>query len=193
MKKCFLVAMVLSALQSQSQNAVQPIDVNFFKTISNSSNYYYNNNAYITYIPYSINWNNSGMQTRYDWAVEVLRFENSKFLNLKLINRQQVTTLNAWHISVPQGLKNLNQVDLSIWTNYTQALAYLTEFFNIPTVRDEIELLHKIDIAIFRLREADPDNFHTSAKFYNLVSLMNEIYNADRSDISKLGYKYGLF
>lgn len=133
------------------------------------------------------------MQPRYDWALAVLRVENNKFLNLTLINQQNVSILNDWHITVPLGLKNLSQVDLSIWTNYVEALRYITQFVNIPTVRDEIELLHKIDNAVSRLKIADPDNFYTSPKFYNLVSLMNEIYNAQRTDISKLGYKYGLF
>lgn len=46
MKKYFFLAMVLTTLKSQSQIKFEPINVNFFQIISNSSNYNYYNNAY---------------------------------------------------------------------------------------------------------------------------------------------------
>ena len=193
MKKYFVIAFILMTLNSQSQSKVEPINVNFFQTVRNSYNYQYYNNKYKTYNPYSIDWNNSGKQTRYDWVVDILRVENNKFINLTLINQQNVANLNSFHNDIAAGVKAFNKVDFSIWDNYIEALNYITQFLNIPTVRDEIMVLQKIDVQLFLLKEKDPNNYYTSEKFYKLVSLMNEIYSCPRTEISAVAYKYGFF
>ena len=193
MKKYYVIAFILMSFSSQSQSRVEPINVNFFQIIKNSYNYQYYNNKYKTYTPYSIDWNNSGRQTRYDWVVDILRVENNKFINLTLINQQNVSNLSNFHKATAEAVKAYNKVDFSIWDNYIKALNYITQFLNVPTVRDEIIVLQKIDMQLSLLKQKDPDNYYTSEKFYKLVSLMNEIYNCSRTEISAVAYKYGFF
>ncbi len=197
MQKVFLITFVLLIKIIPHVHCQSYLSQNQMNVILNINNYNFINKNYIPYRPYINEGLESTLATRqaqYDYAVKVVSTEIQKLKNLELINLGNLTILENHRNKVISFAQNewIN-VDLSINSNFTNMLNYVTWIYSIESVKFEIAILKSVNNEIIRLKNGDPNNFYKSERYKELGSVLNDLKTIDRNSISKLAWDHGLF
>ena len=169
-------------------------------------------NRNVTYIDIKIVQNSISAPysngVRKDNAVYVLDQLQSKFnYNYKLVNDAYNTVayqefinpdnkliISKWNVQVENYVQKLNNVDWARTGDYAERVKnWILQIYDEPSIKSEIILSQAIHYELIRLKRDNPESFHKSDRYFELMKEINELKTCDKYKISDISLKYGLF
>lgn len=169
-------------------------------------------NRNVTYIEIKIVQNSISAPysngVRRDNSIYILDQLESKFnYNYKLVNDAYNTVayqefinpdnkllINNWNIKVEAYVQKLNNVDWSRNGDYAVSVKnWILQIYDESSIKSEIILSQAIHYELIRLKRDNPESFHKSDRYFELMKAINELKTCDKYKISDISLKYGLF
>jgi hypothetical protein len=140
----------------------------------------------------------STMQARYDYYYNMINNEWGKLEEFDLINSNNKTTLNNHKVEIRNYFKinenNFRNVDWAQNGNLAlNIVKYVGSIYNDTDIKSEITLLKAINNEYYRLKKSDPDNFHKSTRYGELITVLGRLKYCSTSEIGSLSVEYGLW
>lgn len=192
---CFTFFFVLNFISRVSYSQISYEEV---LIISLSNDYLFINDIYYS-SDVTPNYNLLGstlskLQARYDRGFDAVKFEWEKLRDLNMINYYTNSKVNDYRKQVSAWLElNGSKIDYGYGDNASRVVNYITGVYKIPGVKDELKLLQSINREIKRLKSQNPDGFHNSTRYKEIMNVISELRNCNISDFGDIAYKYGLF
>ena len=182
--------------QSQSQNysTISYTELNIIylsvKVNYSGSNYAPSNFSYNTAL--------NTMQARYDYYFKMMSNEWGKLEEFDLINSTNKTILNNHKVEVRNYFKknenNFTHVDWARNGDFAlKIVKYVGSIYNNTGIKSEIKLLTAINNEYYRLKKSNPDSFHKSARYGELMTVLGKLKYCSTSEIGSLSADYGLW
>jgi hypothetical protein len=70
---------------------------------------------------------------------------------------------------------------------------WISDVFNIPEIKSEIQLLKAVNSEYMRLKNSYPDDFYKRDRYKELTTVLSTLQTCNPSEISNLSLKYGLW
>ena len=178
---------------SESHTAVLITD-NELLIVSSSYRYQYVGSTYKPFTPDYAFYSNvlNTRQAQYDANLKKINGEWGKLMSLELINETHKTMLIQYKSTISKEIKTNCNGDLSDDSYANSWLTYISQVFNIETIRNEIILLQKINQEFQRLKNNNPDNFHKSVRYSEMCNALSLLKKCDIREINTISVKYGL-
>ena len=215
MRNLFLSLAILISIVSNSafkaqQSYMEMINSNY----SNSQNYSTINYTQLNIIALSVKIQYSGstyapskfsyssalntMQERYDYYYNMMNNEWGKLEKFDLINYSNKTTLNNHKVEIRNYFKNNKNILTNInWAQNGQfalkIVDYVGSIYSNSAIKSEVLLLKAIDNEFYRLKKSNPDSFHKSTRYAELLTVLNKLESCSTSEIKSLSTTYGLW
>lgn len=137
------------------------------------------------------------MQARYDYYYKMINNSWGTVYNCKLINEYN-NELIKLKCNVIQAKMNANNsyrnIDLAKNGAFAENLsAWMTDIFNLPEIKNEIELLKAINSEYMRLKNSYPDDFYKRERYQELITVLSMLQTCKPKEINNLQLKYGLW
>lgn len=152
------------------------------------------------YAPYNFSYEKAlnTMQARYDYYYKMINNEWGKLEQFDLINSTNKTTLNNHKVEIRNYFKinenNFRNVDWAQNGNLAlNIVKYVGSIYNNTNIKSEILLLKAINNEYYRLKKSDPDNFHKSTRYGELMTVLDKLKYCSTSEIATLSVNYGLW
>jgi hypothetical protein len=151
------------------------------------------------YAPSNFSYNTAlnTMQARYDYYYKMINNEWGKLEEFDLINSNNKTTLNNHKIAIRNYFKNNNSFTHVDWARNgdfaLKIVKYIGNIYNNTDIKSEISLLKAINNEYYRLKKSDPDNFHKSTRYGELMTVLGKLKYCSTSEIGTLSANYGLW
>ncbi len=189
MKKVILIScfsLVVICLYSQSYS------VKYRETLSYSMKIWYSSGSYNSYNSYYGNESLTAniLQARLDANRKWLSEEYGKLKYAEFVNPYNKTLHRNWLRDYEDDIRNAGHYDLS--NNRTAerfVYEYIGKFFNISTIKAEIELLKSLNSELYRIQYEDPNNYIYSRRYKAINETLRRLETCDARDISKLSWQ----
>ena len=139
----------------------------------------------------------STMQARYDYYYKMINNEWGKLEEFDLINSTNKTTLNNHKIEIRNYFKNNNGLTHVDWAQNgdfaLKIVKYVGSIYNNTDIKSEIKLLTAINNEYYRLKKSNPDSFHKSSRYGELMTVLGKLKYCSTSEIGSLSADYGLW
>lgn len=187
----FLGALTIHAQSYTTSYSISSTDL---QIISLSVNYYYRSNSYVPSSSFDRYQSTlSAMEARYDHNFKILSKEYKNLYDLVLINKVN----QAWLISMRSQIiaysdAHSSNADFGREDVFQSWLKYYTQVFKNENVKNELLCLQSISETIRKLKADFPYDFHTHSRYIELGKAIEELRNANPSEIPSISWKYGL-
>lgn len=189
MKKFIFILLLLSAafcLYSQSYS------IKYRETLSYSMKIWYSGGSYNSYNSYYGNESRTAniLQARLDANRKWLSEEYGKLKYAEFVNPYNKTLHRNWLRDYEDDIRNAGHYDLSNNRTAERFVSeYIGKFFNISTIKAEIELLKSLNSELYRIQREDPNNYIYSKRYKAINETLRKLETCDGCDISKLSWQ----
>jgi hypothetical protein len=206
MKKLIVLIILLYTKSMFSQETIQElldrknaVSINYEITsydlviVQNSYTISYSQNNYNRFQP-DLSFHNNVLQTlqaRYDYNYNRVSGEYTRLWHLELINETNKAIFKDYKDVISRNV-DTKDVNWGIDANADAWITYITQPFNVESIKNEIKLLQKINAEINRIKRTDPDNFYKSKRYTEMAEVLNKLKSCSISEISNIAWKYGL-
>lgn len=193
MKKYILGLIIFATFNLPAQSYISQTQINI---ISYSVTINYNNGGTYNYQPKHYGSLRT-RQARYDYYHNMINtawkaIKNANFINNK--NRFYLAKKNSY---VENDMRENNQykhVDLSVNGDFANSYSeWITDVFNIPSVKAEVKLLKAVYSEYYRLKNNYPNDFHLRDRYKELLYALDELVDCSPDKIGEISIRYGLW
>ncbi len=136
----------------------------------------------------------ASMQARFDRGYNNVRYEWLKLKDLNMINNQTNAAVTNYRNQVSAWFDvNGAKVDWGYGDNASRVIKFITGVYDLLGVKQELKLMKSIDKEIKRLKSVDPDGFHNSNRYKDMLNVIYEMRSCNVNEFGNIAYRYGLF
>ena len=149
------------------------------------NNYIPNSSQYID--PYYMSM--AMMQERYDRGYYYVRSELEKVINLKLINKNNISLLETFKNKRMPLWRSYSNADLTKENVVQNCINGIVDIYKFVDIIDEIKLLQSCNNELSRIKIKDPDNYFYTKRYKAIAITLNYLENCNSNDIKKLSWE----
>lgn len=149
------------------------------------------NGTYQPYKPYISSQNIlATLQARYDYNYDRVSTEWGKILNLKLVNSENKKLFMELQTTINTYVKtNSSNVDWSSYTTTESWLNFITQPYQVASIKNEIALLQSCKVELDRIKYKDPDNFLYSKRYRSIQKTLDLLKSCGINEIKNLSWE----
>jgi hypothetical protein len=149
------------------------------------NNYMPNSSQYID--PYYMSM--AMMQERYDRGYYYVRSEIEKVINLKLINKNNISLLETFKNKRMPLWRSYSNADLTKANVVQDCINGIVDIYKFRAIIDEIKLLQSCNSELNRIKARDPDNYIYLKRYKAISITLNNLENCMTTDIINLSWE----
>lgn len=149
------------------------------------NNYLPNSSQYID--PYYMSM--AMMQERYDRGYNYVRSEIEKVINLKLINKNNISLLETFKNKRMPLWRSYSNADLTKENVVQDCINGIVDIYKFRDIIAEIKLLQSCNSELNRIKARDPDNYIYLKRYKAISITLNNLENCNSNDIINLSWE----
>ncbi|MCB9336147.1 MAG: fibrobacter succinogenes major paralogous domain-containing protein [Flavobacteriales bacterium] len=129
-------------------------------------------------------------QSRYDYNHNIVSTEYGRLWNLELINNSNKTILAKYKAMIKNEIDvNSTHADFSKESITQEYISFISQPFNVPSIKDEIKLLQSCQTELNRIKYKDPNNYIYSKRYKAISKTLELLENCEPSQINNLSWE----
>lgn len=131
----------------------------------------------------------ASLQERYDKGFYFVKYELNKVINLKLLNKENISLLQTFKNKKMPFWKSISNADLSKEEVVQKCISDITEIYKFRDIIAEIKLLQNCNNELTRIKIKDPDNYINSKRYKSISITLNNLESCKSNDIINLSWE----